>query len=269
MRKLVVLTAIFILCGMAFFTACSDKSADNDMTEGDYNSEEFVLTRQDADSTVSEMNFDDEEVGDWVLWNPGGHQDSVGYDSTTGWHVRARIFEGDYLDISVVDSFRFTDLGGTYQFRPDSTTNEFERRLKKYFLLTPHPDSQGTFWLKSRNRNTHWVGLTDSVTTLNGDFLRHWNGQSEYRNFERTVTGDLNDIQFYTDDIFDGRPTQPISGEFVGSIVQDVQTPYRQVHLEGSLTITFYMENGLHCYHARLERGNNWWEWDYCFPSRP
>lgn len=245
--------------------ACDKKSIDNNLTEGNYESEEFLLAKQDADSTVIEMNADDQEVGDWLVWNPGllasPNVDSVIYDSTGGWHLRSHTFQDEYIEIAVVDSFRLTDLNHEYQFRRDSTTNEFERRLTKSFTLDIRPESLGTYWVKQRSRNTHWVGLADSVTTLNGAFRRYWNGQSEYRSFEREVTGEFTDTQVYTADLLDGRPIYPFAGSFFGQLTMDVERPNRQVHIEGTLEVTFYPDH----YHARLVRGENWWEWDHYY----
>jgi hypothetical protein len=268
MKGFKIISTVLSLGILVLFVGCSNKSTNNTSTEGNYSNEDFVYAKADADTTVAEMNVDDQEVRDWMIWNPDpGSIDSVSYDSTSGWHLRARIFDGEHMQSAVIDSFRFTTLDSLYQFRHDSITNIFERRLKKSFMHTIRPDSMGTHWLRTRERNMHWEGLADTVTTLNGDIQRQWEGQTEFRAFTRTVDGTFNAIKFYTSDLDNGHPTYPISGTFNATMVQDAQGPMRQIHLEGTLTVIFRMENGQHCYHARLVRGDNWWEWDHCFPD--
>lgn len=270
MKRLTLKVLISFLGTLAFLAACSDKSSMNALTEGDYNSEEFKLAKDDADSIMADMAIDDSESGEWLIWAPPTFAkpalDSVVYDSLSGWHQHALTFTDDYVAIAIIDSFRFTGLDSAYQAHWDSTTNVFERRLKKLFTLTPLPDSPGTFWTKSRTRNTHWQGLADTVTTLNGDFHRQWAGQSQGRSFTRDVQGELTDLKYYTADLRDLRPAHPFAGTLTSDLTLDVVRTYRQYHVEGTLTVTFRLENGNYCYHARLVRGNNWWEWDFCWP---
>jgi hypothetical protein len=154
-----------------------------------------------------------------------------------------------------------TDINSQYQFRRDTTTNIFERRLKKSFVQTARPESLGYFGTKTRERNTHWEGLADSVTTLNGNFTRHWAGQNNYRTFDRLITGSASDVKFYTSDLEDGRPTRPFDGNFNASLTLDIVTARRTAHIEGTLVVTYFPDH----YHARLERGDNWWEWDHYY----
>jgi hypothetical protein len=268
MKKQMTFIALLAMGAFLIFWSCGSNSTKDNLTEGDYTSQDYQLAKEDADSTVVEMNIADDEVGGWVIWNPGDVRvDTVSYDSTTGWHVRARAFDNDYLQTSVVDSFRFTNLSGQFQLSRDSTTNTFERRLKKNYILAEGRDSVGTHWVRTFERNATWVGLADTVTTLNGNFSHTWLGQTERRSFSRDVQGNLNNIQFYSADFGTGHRPHPFAGTANASVVMDVVTPNREVHLEGTLTITFRMENGQYCYHARLVRGSNWWEWDRCFPE--
>ena len=261
MKKILFTLLLAIAAGL-MIAGCSDKSTNNNISEGSYTDENYLLAKEDADSSMAEMTVDNEEVGDWVDWNPGlALVDSVSYDSTSGWHVRARTFENDYMTHAVVDSFRMTDLDSQYQFRRDSTTNIFERRLKKSFEKTARPESLGYYWTKTRERNTHWEGLADSVTNLNGDFNRHWAGENAFRAFDRVVEGTATDIQFYTADIRDGRPTYPFDGTFNGSMTLDVVTAQRTKHIEATLVVTYFPDH----YHARLESGDNFWEWDHYY----
>jgi len=161
----------------------------------------------------------------------------------------------------VADSFRFTDINGNYQMRRDSTTNELERRLKKRFEKAAPPDTPGTSWTKIRNRNMMWVGLADSITTLNGDVYRYYHGQFERRSFSREFDGEFIDARFYTADIFDGRPTHPYEGTLVGTITVDRSRPNGNLHIEAQLTVTFYPDH----YHAALQSGNSYREWDHYY----
>jgi hypothetical protein len=261
-------TFIFLLLAGTFliFWSCSNKSTSNNLTEGDNNAQDYQIAKEDVDTTMIDMNFDDLESAGWLNWNSGmSLADSVSYDSTSGWHLRTAIFDNRNFQTAVVDSFRFTDLGGNFQRHRDSTTNIFERHLKRSQILSANPDTSGTHWVRSFTRNTHWEGLADSVTTLNGNFSRHWDGQTEHRVFARSLEGTLSDLKFYTSDFGLGHRPHPFSGTANAAVLVDVEAPNRQVHLEGVLTITFRMENGQFCYHARLVRGTNWWEWDHCF----
>jgi hypothetical protein len=103
--------------------------------------------------------------------------------------------------------------------------------------------------------------LADSVTTLNGDFTRHWAGENEHRTFERLVEGNAADVKFYTSDIKDGRPTHPFDGTFNASMTQDVVMAHRTAHIEATLIVTYFPDH----YHARLESGDNFWEWDHYY----
>ncbi len=269
MRKNLIVFLTLLLAAMFSIISCSDRSQNDNLIEGDYSNEDFTLARAEADSAMDEIRIDDNETGDWFLWGGGLYGapevDTVSYDSTTGWHLRSRQFEDDFIEASVVDSFRFTDLDSNYQPRRDLTTNIFERRLKKSFEYTSRPDTLYDHWLKTRERNMRWEGLADSVTTLNGDFHRRWEGELGRRGFRREIEGELTGIEFYTRDLMNGRPTYPFDGAFTASMVLDVETPRRQAHIEGTLTVTFYREGRQFCYHARLVRGDNWWEWDRCF----
>jgi len=264
MKRQITIWGALIPLILLIVAGCDKKSANTASTEGDYTDINYQLAREDADSIVVDMNVDNGEVSDWMGWNggmPRPEVDSVVYDSTSGWHIRSREIINDYLTFSVVDSFRLADIDGAYQRHRDSLTNTFERRLKKDFELSGGQNDPGTIWTRDRQRNALWDGLADTVVTLNADFNRYWSGTNEYRNFSREVSGVLTDIQFYTGDLFDGRPTHPFAGALTAEMTHDVVRPNGQFHLEGNLTITFYPDH----YHARLERGDNWWEWDHYY----
>lgn len=256
--------AIFLIAG------CSDNSTDNAMTEGDYGDEDFSLARVEADSVVEDLQTDNFGAHDWMNWGrhegpfppppPEPYPDSIVYDSTSGWHVVSFSRENDLIQHSVVDSFRFTDLDSQYQIHPDSTTNIFERNLNKDFHAESGPMHPDREWDRTVERHTNWDGLAEDIVTLNGDFNRWWSGQSSNHVFEKTVDGEMTDIQFYRDDMIRPiRDAHPFDGDFEGWMVMDIELPERQAHIEAHLTVEFF-EGG---YHATLERGSNWWEWTH------
>jgi len=258
MQRNFYLNSFLVLFIALFITGCSDNSTD--MTTGDPNDAAYIAAREDADSTLSELTQDEGEDAGWLDFTIAriADNDTLGYDSTTGWHFLVyddTIFF--YLQLEVTDSARFTDLGDAYQQFPDSTTNQFERRMMKTFTLA----IEDTSWTKYRHRNMHWIGLADSVTTVNGDFLRHWQGDRGVHHFDRVVDGEFQDVQFYTNDLRDGLPTHPFDGTMISSVTLDIEAPNGTVHLEGSLTVTFFFDH----YHAYLVRGSNYWEWDHYY----
>jgi hypothetical protein len=267
LKKIMLISSVIVLGTLFLISGCSDKSTDGAITEGDYSDEDFLLARAEADSTLEDIRIDNFGARDWICREPTGpeppYMDSVTYDSLTGWHVWELLREDPIVQFSVIDSFRFTDLNSNYQRFCDSTTNVFERRLKKDFHAERGRIHNGTEWDRNLRRNTIWDGLADSVTTLNGDFNRYWSGESIWRDFEKTVDGEMTDIQFHTEDLRPLRYAHPFDGVFEAWMVMDMELPRRQAHIEAHLVVTFF-EGG---YHAYLERGNNWWEWTHYWPE--
>ncbi len=253
---------VLIIFGLLFLiSGCSDKSADNSISEGDYTNEDYLLVRVEADSVIEDFRFDNFGARDWICRVPNGpqapHIDSVNYDSTTGWHVWEFSREDSIIQLAVVDSFRFTDINSQYQYHRDSTTDMFERRLNKDLHVERDRTRDGSEWTRTLQRNATWSGLADTVTSLNGDFSRYWVGEGELWSFEKTTDGEMVDILFHTDDLRRDRPAHPFDGTFEAWMVMDVLRGDRQVHIESHLIVTFF-DGG---FHARLERGDRFWEW--------
>ncbi|MCP4631676.1 MAG: hypothetical protein GY855_02025 [candidate division Zixibacteria bacterium] len=258
MKKITTTIPILIIALGLILSGCSKNSTqDNDTT----NDEIFAAARVDADTTVLECIDDNNQMCDWFVGGMGplALSDSVEIDSTDFWHIFIRNFQNDYITHSVADSFRFTDIDGEYQYRPDSTTNQFERRLKKFFEKEAR--GNGTSWTKERNRNMLWVGLADSVTVLNGDIYRYHHGENEYRDFSREFEGDFLDVKFYSEDIYNGRPTHPFEGTLAGSTFVDKEVNGQTLHIEASLTVTFYPDH----FHVLLQSGDSYREWDHYY----
>ena len=253
MKKLIFLLGMVVLI-LAITIGCS-KDSPTGITAGDQTDEGYLASKADVDSSMNEINSDFLEAVDSLM--VGGAGKVFDSDTSEGWHIRSWTFQNDYWNRSVVDSFRFTDTEGEYQIHRDSTTDQFERRLKRNMAFDSGMEN-GPSWNKERNRNMHWVGLADSLTTLNGDIYRHYYGENFRRTFEFTTSGIFEDVVFSTADIFDGRPTHPISGQFTGTHVTDKQFPNREVHKEAEFTVTFYSDH----YHVYLVSGNNYWNWD-------
>ena len=266
MKKITLISGLILLGATFLVSGCSDNSTNGDLTEGDYSNEDFLLARAESDSVMQDIRLDNFGARDWICREPMGphppYPDSVIYDSTTGWHVFEFSRGDSIIQFTVIDSFRFTDLDSNYQRFRDSTTNIFERKLKKDFHAERGRIHDGTEWNRSLDRNAVWDGLADSVTSLNGDFNRYWSGESDWRDFEKTVDGEMTDILFHTDDLRPLRHAHPLDGAFEAWMVMDITLPRRQAHIEAHLTVTFF-DGG---YHARLERGDNWWEWTHYWP---
>jgi hypothetical protein len=107
----------------------------------------------------------------------------------------------------------------------------------------------------------HWEGLAESVTTVNGNMHRLWSGATDNRTYNRDVVAALENVKLYTSDLRDGPPNFPFSGTLIAQMTLNKQTPNRQVHVDATLTITFYPDH----YHAHLVRGNNYWDWDHFY----
>jgi hypothetical protein len=264
MKKLLITSAIFLFGALIIFSACSDKSTKTFMTPGDTTSTEYTLAREDVDSTMADMALDMSEASAWINRAPVLLvDDSVGYDSTSGWHFFTRNFSDAYLNIADADSFRLTALNGDYQRYRDSLTNIFERRLYRFRQWWPIRGDSATYALTDYSRHMHWAVLADSVTTVNGDMHRLWHGQTERRLYNRDVTGSLDNVELYTRDLRNGYPYRPFSGTFVGTLVLDVVRPAIEYHISGTVTVTFYHDH----YHVHLVRGDNYWDWDVYYPG--
>jgi hypothetical protein len=183
MRKPLVTSSFVLLGTLLILVSCSDKSTQPNMTTGNANDLAFTMAKNDAVATVSEFSSTAKIGGRWLNWHPGLFNfnvgDSVSYDSTTGWHVFSRSFMNDNRQFAVSDSFRFTALDGMFQFQRDSTTNVFEQKLSKSSSLIPNPDMPGVTRSRLIASDFRWVGLADSVTTLNGTFHRHSEGSNQ------------------------------------------------------------------------------------------
>ena len=267
MKKIAVITGLIFIGAIFFISGCSDKSTDGQITEGDYTNEDYLLARAESDSVMEDIRLDNFGARDWICLEPmGPHHpmpDSISYDSTTGWHIFEFSRQDPIVQISVVDSFRFTDLNSEYQRFHDSTTNIFERRLKRDLHAERGRIDDATEWDRNMERNTIWDGLADSITTLNGDFSRHWSGESDWRDFEKTTNGEMTDILFHTEDLRSDYPAHPYDGTFEAWMVMDIVLPRREAHIEAHLIVTFF-DGG---YNAHLERGDNWWEWTHYWPE--
>ena len=258
MRKLLITSVILVFGAIIIFSGCSNKSTKSSLTPGDTTSTEYQLAKEDVDSTMTDMSVDMNEASNWINLTPGQVvDDSVGYDSTSGWHFVTRDFSDAHLNIADADSFRLTELDGTYRRHRDTLTNIFERRLYRFRQWWPTRGDSATYALTDYSRHMHWAGLADSITTVNGDMHRLWHGQNERRLYNRYVTGQLTNVELYTRDVRNGYPYRPFSGTFVGTLVLDVNRPAVQYHIEGSVTVTFYPDR----YEVHLVRGNNYWDW--------
>ncbi len=184
MRKSLIYLMSLLAGTLIIIVSCSNKSTQPVVNSGNPSDPPLALAKNDANASVSEFASSAVEGSRWLRFNPGPFNmsfgDSVSYDSTSGWHVLTRSFTGPVRQFAVVDSFRFTALDGIFQFRGDSTTNIFELRLKKSSSVQPNSDLPGVQRSRSLEINTRWVGLADSVTTLNGDFHRHAEGSNQF-----------------------------------------------------------------------------------------
>jgi hypothetical protein len=240
--------------------ACSDKSTEPAMTEGDPNSSEFVMARNYTEAFVDSI-FNDVDMAMGFLTFDGSTPMRVSDDtvyivfdeSTCWWEIYAS-YDSGATYLIFVDSVRFADANGCQQFPDSLTTTELEFRADFDIHLAGDSGSISS----DASRNLLVTGIQSDQVVFNGDegnLLGLVMGQSS---LTVDYDGSLTDLTFWSDDLRGNENPHPISGTLAMSMTITSVTPNGSAIVDWSIVITF----GPDGYHARAESGNNYWEWD-------
>jgi hypothetical protein len=263
MKKQFALFMMIFAAMLIVFSGCSKNSTDSsDPTEGDPNDVIYLQAKASSEDIIVDLlsgvddgiGYLDYEGGD-PLPKPADTLFLVMYeDYWYEYRFEMMSTEGQWVQS---DSFRFESGVEQYQAFPDSNTTAFEFR-NKFLMEFSVGDTSSTMTNDAAYRFT---GINSEEVTINGSTdmgMEITAGSSEAT---MDVASELDDIVYLTEELEYNYENYPISGTLV--IAVDVYSDYNMgdipaMDYEWTLTVTFN-ENG---YHARLEAGDFYWEWD-------
>ena len=171
--------------------------------------------------------------------------------------------EGYHYGYSQADSFRFAE-GSQYQQFPDSgSTTSLESRQ--------HLDSESYNPSDSSETHVgvlyHYTGLAGDTMTIAGSSDVSFGFATDSLNYDYAFGGNFDDVTIPIANIDpnsdNNHPTGGGLGMTINYEVQSLYPNYPNGSYDWSLTMTF-SETG---YHARIESGDNYWEWDGTWDS--
>jgi len=263
MRKHIIWLFLVSLVLIITLSACSKDSTSSDPTEGDPNDPTYLQARAASEAMV-----------DTIL---GGIDYAIGMREFDGsgpmvarpadtlfmtmyedfwWEIRLEM-EGEGGSMVASDSFRFEIAEDDYQDLPDSTTNAYEYR-SKFEIETANGDTTASAYAYETLRLD---GLTEQELLITGSSSQEIAITMGSVEASMSNSGGLADIVFIMADLDDEIDDHPQSGVLTLSAAINSSQAIGNLpalHFEWTLTVTFD-EDG---YHARLESGDNYWEWD-------
>ncbi|MCP4583144.1 MAG: hypothetical protein GY839_16170 [candidate division Zixibacteria bacterium] len=253
-----ILTAMFMLGG-----GCSEKSTNSDdLIEGNPDDLTYLQAKQSSQDIIEDVLGGVDEGIDYLdyegagpLMKPADTLFIMMYEDYWYEYRFELLSAGGHWAQS--DSFRFESGVDQYQQFPDSSTIAFEFRNKLLLEFTEADTSSTVF----NNAAYRFTGINSNEITING--TTDAGVEIAIGSSEATLDSDseLDDIVYLAEGLEYGYENYPISGTMVVSVGVHSDEQMGEVpamNYEWTLTVTFN-ENG---YHARLEAGDFYWEWD-------
>lgn len=248
---------------------CSDKSSSpKTKTPGDANSQDFLTIKTTVSDELIPGMLDGLNEGIGLLGFDGGRiqntNDTSYYDfnDTTYWwrYVDQSEEEGEgyYYSNAEIDSFRFEE-GSGYQLYPDSgTTTGLDTRQ--------HFDGESVTAVETTQTSAdiiyHYTGLAGDVMTIAGSSDISFDMAIDSLTMSYAFGGDFSNVTIPIANLDpDSSNNHPTSGGMQTSIHYSSESSSPNYHsgsFDWTLTLTF-SETG---YHARVESGDYYWEWD-------
>ena len=181
----------------------------------------------------------------------------ITYDDETSWWILVvdRLSEPTFVPFYVVDSVRFS-AGDDYQQYPDETTTTIDYR----FWAEYHPEASEDTSLDIYAHNDCLLdGFTGDTVVVNGSTDYSIEGSIGDVDVEYSLTGDAENVKFLRAYINEDG-THPVDGTL--SLTVTIHTSgqignFPATNVTWTLVLTFDDEG----YDARLESGQNYWQW--------
>jgi len=263
MKKHFALGVLMFAVMLMLVGGCSKNSTESgDPVEGDPNDITYLQAKQSSEGIISDVlggvdggiDYLDYE-GDGPLMKPADTLFIVMYEDYWYEYRFELLTTGGQWAQS--DSFRFESGIDQYQQFPDTNTTAFEFR-NKFFLEFSEGDTSSMFF---NNAAYRFTGVNSEEVTINGTTGAGIEIIVASSAASMDFDCELDDIVYSTEELEYGYENYPISGILVVSV--DVHSDEQigdvpAMNYDWTLTVTFN-ENG---YHARLEAGDFYWEWD-------
>jgi len=256
--------SLFIFSIMLILTVgCSKKSTDSsELSQGDPNDPLFLQAQQSSEELVGSVLGGVDESIDYMDYNGSGPfmkpADTLFLNMYDDYWYEYRF---ELITLSGAwaqsDSFRFESGSGEYQVLPDTNTSAFEFKNKSHMEYSESDTSMTIDNISS----FRFGGINTDQATVNGTADSDLEMTYGVAEAGMDFSSQLQDIVYLTGELDYGETNYPISGVMELSVAVNSNQQIGDIpgmNFAWSLTVTFN-ENG---YHARLESGDYYWEWD-------
>ena len=263
MKKHLIWLAVLSFALLVMLAACSKDSTSSGLTEGNPNDPTYLQARAASEEMVDTVLGEIDDAIAMREFDGSGPVPARPADTLFmtmyedyWWEFRLESGGGNG-SLAASDSFRFEISDDEYQDLPDSTTNAYEYR-SKFEIANESGDTSATAFA---NETLRLEGLTEELLTINGSSAQEVAITMGSAEASMNNSGSLEDIVFIMADLDDEIEDHPQSGVLTLSAAinsSQMVGGLPALNFEWTLTVTF-SETG---YHARLESGDNYWEWD-------
>ncbi len=261
MKKTAIYLGLAISAMILILAACSDKSANNAKTEGDYNDPAFLQAKSFADYYVDTTfsatqiamgyrNFD----GTGPL-SVAGDSLNIVYNPDLCWWMIYISSDTTGFHLLVTDSVKFVDVLSACQQFPDSVTTD---QIDYYaYMEVALDDTLSSFDISGYQRANISGFQTDQIV-INGTSATQMGMTINLTTYDIAYSASVTDLTFLTADVVADTAVYPLSGGMEINMAMAVVSVQGGASYNWYLVITF----GTTGYHAYAESGDNYWEWD-------
>lgn len=264
MFKKLSIIALIPLLALGFVGCSKNSSQPTGLTPGDDSDQTFLKAQATTDDFSEQYIESMNEALNYIYFSGSllrpADTSFITYDDETSWWVVVvdRLDDSTFVPFYLVDSVRFS-AGVNYQQYPDETTTTIDYRYWADF----HPEAGQDTALDIYSHDECLLdGFTGDTIVVNGSTDYSVEGSIGNVEVEYSLTGEAEDVK-YLRMLINDDGTHPIAGRL--SLTVTIHTSgelgdFPATNATWSLVLTFDDEG----YHARLESGQNYWEW-----SRP
>jgi hypothetical protein len=266
--KKLLLIALAMIVAISMFGCGDDSSSPKSKTPGDNNDQTFLAVQSSIEEDLLPGMLESLNEGISLLEFDGGPilkaNDTSYYDfnEQTYWWRYVDQYEqegeGYYYNYASIDSFRFEEGAGYGQYPDSGTTTGLDTR--QHFDNESYSDSDT---LESHvDVSYHYTGLAGNIMTIAGNSNINYEFGMDSLSYAYEFGGNFDNVTIPIANIDpESDSNHPTGGGMGMSIFYEMQSlnpNYPSGSYDWSLALTF-SETG---YHARVESGDNYWEWD-------
>ncbi len=259
-KKLSIIALIPLLA--IVIAGCSENSSQSaGLTPGDPNDPNFLKAQETADDFSEQFIGSMNEGLNYVYFQGGmlrpADTSLITYDEESSWWILVvdRLTDPAFTPFYMVDSVRFS-ADGEYQQYPDESTTTIDYKFWAEF----HPEaSEDTALDVFAHNDCSFDGFTGDTVVVNGSTDYSIEGTIGDVEVEFSLSGDAEDIEFLRANI-NGDGTHPVDGRLSLTLTMHTAGQIGDFPaVDGTWTLVLsFDEEG---YDARLESGQNYWQW--------